>query len=305
MQSFGFNRFGDPTVFESITQPTPELTPIRVLIDVVGFALNPYDAALRRGEHVQDRPLPFPIVPGTDVVGTIRAVGEQVTDYQVGDVVLGHSNLNAYAEQVAISHNKIAKVPAGTPLSAVVGLPSVGITAYNLLIVKLQLQPNQSVLIEGATGGVGSLLVQIAKAVGAHVIGVASASHRNAVIQLGVDQFISTTDLASSDATADIVINAVNGGRDQEQGLAHVAENGRYVSLNNLPTTTRDITMLAFQPEKGFRDRPALAYLLDLYTHQQLQLPIAAEFPFTVAGVRAGHQLLEQRHQPGKIIIMQ
>lgn len=304
MQSFGFNHFGDATVFETIEQPTPTLSPIRVLVDVAGFALNPYDAALRRGEHAVDRPLAFPIVPGTDVIGTIRAVGEQVTDYEVGDLVVGHSNLGAYAEQVALSHNKIAKVPANTPLSALVGLPSVGITAYNLLLVKLQLQTGQSLLVEGAAGGVGSMLVQIAKAQGAYVTGVASATNAEYVQQLGVDQFISTTDLAASNVHADIVINAVSGGRDQAQGLAHVAENGRYVSLNAVPPTSDNIEALAFQPEKGFRDRPALTYLLELYTHQQLQLPVAAKFTFDVAGVRAAHQLLEQHHQPGKIIVM-
>ncbi|MFC6170656.1 NADP-dependent oxidoreductase [Loigolactobacillus jiayinensis] len=304
MQSFGFNQFGDADVFESLTQPTPELTPVRVLVDVAGFALNPYDAALRRGEQATARPLPFPIVPGSDVVGTIRAVGEQVTDYQVGDVVLGHSNLGAYAEQIAISHNKIVKVPAQTPLSAVVGLPSVGITAYNLLVVKLQLQPTQSLLVQGASGGVGSLLVQIAKASGAHVTGVASAANAAYVRQLGVDQFISTADFATSPVRADIVVNAVNGGRAQAVGLAHVATAGQYVSLNQLTDSDTDVATLAFQPEKGFRDRPALAYLMALYRQQQLQLPVAAQLGFDLAGVQAGQRLLEQRHRPGKIIVM-
>ncbi|MFD0896169.1 NADP-dependent oxidoreductase [Loigolactobacillus binensis] len=303
MQSFGFNRFGTAAVFESIIQPTPELTPRRVLIKVAGFALNPYDAALRRGEHVQDRPLPFPIVPGTDVVGTIAAIGAQVTDYQVGDVVIGHSYLGAYAEKIALSHNKIAKVPADTPLDAVVGLTSVGITAYNLLLVKLQLRAEQTVLVQGASGGVGSMLVQLAKARGSHVIGVASATNAAYVRQLGVDQFISTAALPTTPQTADIVINAVNGGREQTAGLAHVAKNGRYVSLMPFSIAT-SVPTLVFQPEKQFRDRPALAYLLNLYAQHRLQLPVAAKFAFTVAGVQAAHTLLEQRHRPGKIIVM-
>ncbi|WP_238595665.1 alcohol dehydrogenase catalytic domain-containing protein [Loigolactobacillus backii] len=123
MQSFGFNQFGPPSVFKEIVQAPPVLSPIRVLVDVIGFGLNPYDAALRRGEQQAKRPLPFPIVPGTDVVGTINSIGSDVTDYLPGDLVIAHPNIGGYASQVPVSHNKIGRLPSAFPIEQAVGLP--------------------------------------------------------------------------------------------------------------------------------------------------------------------------------------
>ncbi|KTE97901.1 hypothetical protein AC564_2675 [Lacticaseibacillus paracasei] len=88
MQRFGFEQYGDPNVFETIEAPIPEPKTGQVQLQVLGFGLNPYDASLRRGEQAAFRKVKFPVVPGTDVLGRITKLGEGVTDFAIGDLVL-------------------------------------------------------------------------------------------------------------------------------------------------------------------------------------------------------------------------
>lgn len=109
MQRFGFEQYGDPNVFETIEAPIPEPKTGQVQLQVLGFGLNPYDASLRRGEQAAFRKVKFPVVPGTDVLGRITKLGEGVTDFAIGDLVLNYRPIGGYSEYVTASTSKIYK----------------------------------------------------------------------------------------------------------------------------------------------------------------------------------------------------
>ncbi|WP_338014736.1 zinc-binding dehydrogenase [Loigolactobacillus backii] len=181
-------------------------------------------------------------------------------------------------------------------------------TAYNILFNALSIQPAQSLAIEGAAGGVGSLLLQLAKAAGLSVTAVAASKHANLLDQLGANQFIPSEKFSTANVKFDVVINAINGGNDQERGVAHVKASGQYLSLNPITEALKQaypqITMTAFQPKKEYRDRPALGYLTKLMQQKELVVPIAQQFDFNLTNVIVAQSLLEQRHSAGKLIVL-
>ncbi len=111
MIRFGFNQFGDAHVFEAITADRPTPKPGQVLLQVLGFGMNPYDVTLRTGAQAEMRPMTFPIVPGTDVVGRVVELGEGVTDFAEGDIVMNYRPIGGYSEYVVASTSKIYKKP--------------------------------------------------------------------------------------------------------------------------------------------------------------------------------------------------
>ncbi|MGU9987744.1 alcohol dehydrogenase catalytic domain-containing protein [Latilactobacillus curvatus] len=122
MEKFGFNHFGGPDVFERFDQPQPTPKDNQVLIKVLAAGLNPYDVALRNGSQDSVRPLPFPIFPGTDVVGEIVELGADVDDYRVGEIVINHRSMGAYSEYVTASTAKILRKPASMSIAEAAGL---------------------------------------------------------------------------------------------------------------------------------------------------------------------------------------
>lgn len=147
MRALGFNTYGPPEVFEELELPKPTLSEKDVLIKVQAIGINPYDALLRAGTMQKIRPLEFPIVPGSDVVGEIVEVGSKIKHYAIGDIVIGHPSIGGYGEYVAISSAKIVKKPAEMSLEEAAGLASVGTTAYfalQLAKLKKERNPNHS-----------------------------------------------------------------------------------------------------------------------------------------------------------------
>ncbi|WP_125704606.1 NADP-dependent oxidoreductase [Lacticaseibacillus daqingensis] len=307
MLRFGFDHFGPADVFTAIDAPTPVPKPGQVLIDVLGFGLNPYDASLRRGEQADSRPLKFPIVPGTDVVGRVAALGEGVSDYAVDDRVLNYRPIGGYSEAVTASTGKIAKVPATLELAAAAGLPNIGIAAYTVMHQLLHLTPGQTLAVIGASGGVGSLIVQLAKAQGLFVIATASARNVAALRDLGADEVgaYDETDTGRLFADrADAVVNAVAGGVDHGAAVAIVKPGGVIVTTAwvDVDTTGKPtITHLQLGANRPAKAEDALPALLAL---PQLRVRVAKTLPFTLAGVIQGHELLETHHTAGKLVVL-
>ena len=163
MERFGFEQYGNPSVFESIEAPVPEPKAGQVQLQVLGFGLNPYDASLRRGEQAAFRKVKFPVVPGTDVLGRITKLGEGVSEFAVGDLVMNYRPIGGYSEFVTASTSKIYKKPTALSFLDAAALPQVGLAAFNILHYMLALKPRQTLGIVGASGGVGAILVQLAK----------------------------------------------------------------------------------------------------------------------------------------------
>lgn len=132
-ESIRFYKIWRAEVFEELELPKPKASEKGVLIKVQAVGINPYDALLRAGTMQKIRPLEFPIVPGSDIVGKIVEVGSKVKNYAIGDIVIAHPAIGGYAEYVATPSYNVVKKPKEMGVEEAAGLASAGITAYYAL----------------------------------------------------------------------------------------------------------------------------------------------------------------------------
>lgn len=302
MKRFGFETFGAPEVFTEIDAAKPQPKAGQVQLQVLGFGLNPYDASLRRGEQTA-RPLKFPIVPGTDVVGRVTALGESVTDFALGDIVINYRPIGGYSEFVTASTSKLVKKPATLDFATAAALPLVGIAAFSILN-QLALVAHESLVILGAGGGIGSILVQLAKAQNLHVVAIASANHHDALHALGADVVLD--DVEAQALTSHHYPNVVNvryNGATTALAQRLVAGGGKLLTSAYVVVPNGDYQNLALT--KMAPTDVALAALAATATNRGLSIPIAKRLPFSLAGVIEGHQLLETGRTGGKLVVLQ
>jgi NADPH:quinone reductase-like Zn-dependent oxidoreductase len=206
------------------TRPVPKPAAGEVLIRVRAAGVNPVDwkVAQRR----------IGLVPGTDVAGTIDTLGEGVAGFAVGDAVVGWARQSgSYAEYAVVPVNSLAKKSKALSFEQAAGVPIAAETAYRSLHESVKVQKGQTVLIQGAAGGVGSAAVQIAKAAGAKVIGTASPNNHEFLKSLGADQLIDYRTQRFEDVVknVDVVINTVDA-QTATRSIAVLREGGTLVS---------------------------------------------------------------------------
>jgi NADPH:quinone reductase-like Zn-dependent oxidoreductase len=190
MQAIGFRQYGAADVLEPLQVARPKVTPNSVLLRVAAAGINPADWRIRRGQLRFLMRAPFPYIPGADVAGTVIEVGSAVTRFQPGDAVYAMRPTIAgggYAEYVAVDAAAVAAMPANLSFVEAAAVPLAALTALQALRDKAQLQPNMHLLVNGASGGVGTFAVQIAKAMGARVTAVCSGRNADLVRSLGAD----------------------------------------------------------------------------------------------------------------------
>lgn len=182
MKAVRISEFGGPEVLkiEDIEQPVPSSD--EILIKVFASGVNPVDWAVRQGGNDALRPyLKLPMTLGWDAAGIVEEVGSNVTNFKIGDEVYGVPNFpgeGSYAEYVAAKASQFALKPKSISFNEAAAVPLTGLVASNSLFELGKLQAGKRVFIQGASGGVGSLAVQFAKAKGAYVIGSASAENQ-------------------------------------------------------------------------------------------------------------------------------
>lgn len=305
MKAFGYTHFGGPEVFEILEQPQPTLqTDHDILLKTLAVGLNNFERSQRAGDFGRGR---LPIVPGRDVVGEVVEVGSAVTAFQSGDIVIGHGG-PAYAQYVVIDSERAVKKPAVASLAEAVALVTPGITAYNAVTTFTHVKTGDTVFVNGATGGVGSLIVQVANQLGAHVIGSGS-SHNQALLEaLPLDEigFYDQENLNDKFANrADIAINAALNGHNAELLRDVVRDGGSAASVGDeTDFGSKHVTFEHIRPLNAGHDHEALTALATMLGNGQLNIPIFKTLPFTLAGVIEGHQLLETRHAPGRIVLV-
>jgi NADPH:quinone reductase-like Zn-dependent oxidoreductase len=233
MKAVVYTDYGPPDVLEirDIKKPVP--TDDQVLIKVRAAAVNPYDWHFIRGTPYVMRMMigglrkPKDPRVGVDYAGTVEAVGKNVTQFKPGDEVFGNRT-GAFAEYLcARADRAIALKPANVTFEQVAGVPVAGLTALQGLRDHGKLQLGQKVLINGASGGVGTFAVQIAKALGAEVTGVCSTRNVDLVRSLGADHVIDYTkeDFTKGEQRYDVILDNV--GTQPLSGFRRVlAENG-------------------------------------------------------------------------------
>ena len=218
MKAIVYEKYGPPDVLQlkEVEKPTPKDD--EVLIKVHAASANPADWHLMRGAPFLARfEMGFPKPKkrlGVDVAGRVKAVGSNVTQFQPGDEVFGDKfqcGWSGFAEYVVVAENRIALKPANLTFEEAAAVPLAAFTALQGLRDKGQIQSGQKVLINGASGGVGTFAVQIAKSFGAEVTGVCSTRNLDMVRSIGADHVIDYTqeDFTKNGQTYDLIYCAV------------------------------------------------------------------------------------------------
>ncbi len=264
MRALVLDRFGGPEVLHIAELPRPAPGPGEVLVEIAYASVNPADWKTREGMLSKYIEYKFPFVLGFDLAGVVREVGNGVTDWQAGDRVFGTSKQGqgqngSYAQFTIANAALLAPLPANVSMAEAAGLPTAGITAYGGLIDVGNLKSGQSVLINGGAGGVGSIAIQIAKAVGAHVAVTCSTGNFNYVQEIGADLAI---DYRKGDVDravrawapegVDLVLDAVGLSTLLSKATELVRRDGSFVEIETLiSTATQEQTAAA--AAKGVR----------------------------------------------------
>ena len=213
MPAMVVHRYGPPEVLELGSLPVPVVQPNAVLVKLAAAGVNPADASFRSGRFRFLTRLPF--VPGADVAGVVAAVGAQVTQFKPGDTVYTMLPVNSgggYAGYAVSAEQELAPMPANLSFIEAAATPLAALTALQALRDKAGLSAGAHALIYGASGGVGSFAVQIAKALGAHVTGVASSRNVDFVRELGADAVIdyTQTEVTASSTSYNVIFDTID-----------------------------------------------------------------------------------------------
>jgi len=301
-------RWGGPDVLESVTIDRPQPGPTEILVAVHAAGVNPADWKSRASGGFGlwgDQP-----ILGYDVSGVVEAVGRGASLFTPGDEVFGMPRFpeqaGGYAEYVAAPSRRFARKPEGLDHVQAAALPLVGLTAWQALAEVAGVQPGQRVLIHAAAGGVGHVAVQIAKALGAHVIGTASAPKHALLRSLGADELIDyrETDFAETLRDLDVVLETIGG----DHGMRSLATLRRGGVLVWLPGPV-DPEVEARGRELGVRtgftlvepDRAGLLAITELVESGKLRVEIADVLP--LADAARAHRLGESNRTTGKLVL--
>lgn len=189
------NKYGSPDVIEIIDIEKLKPDPGQVLVKVYASSVNPFDAKLRSGMMAKVIPLKFPLTLGGDFAGVVSEVGEGVSGFAVGNKVYGSANAlsgasGAFAEFAATPASQIALMPKRTDFNQAAAVVLTGVSAVQAFIEHIKLQQGQKILIHGGAGGIGTIAIQIAKALGAYVATTATRDGIEYVKKLGADYVI-------------------------------------------------------------------------------------------------------------------
>lgn len=193
MKAATINRYGPPEVLQVTEVEKPQIKPNQLLIKVHASSVNPIDWKIRTGMLKLLTGGKFPIILGFDVSGEVVAAGEQITRFRIGDLVFARLEQlpgNAYAEYAACSEMAAALKPSNLTHEQAAAVPLAALTALQALRDHGQIQPGQKVLINGASGGVGTFAVQIARAMETEVTAVCSTKNIELIKSLGADRVV-------------------------------------------------------------------------------------------------------------------
>jgi NADPH:quinone reductase-like Zn-dependent oxidoreductase len=311
MQAAAADRAGDASVISVHSLPVPKPGPDEVLIALDTAGVATWDVGLRK-QPTQIKHSGFPLVLGTDGAGTLVARGAKVHGFEQGDLVYAYSWDNPqggfYAQYVAVPAARVARIPKGLSLREAGAIATTALTAEQGIDDALKLRAGQTVIIQGASGGVGALAVQFAKLRGARVLATASgADGEELVKRMGADVVIDArrddiTAAAHSFAPEGIdAVLGLAGGDSLERCIDTVRPGGRVAYPNGVapvPKARAGIVVQAYDAVPGPKEYEKLAAAIAA-TH--LQVPIAAEFPLAEAA--QAQRRVEAGHVLGKVIL--
>jgi NADPH:quinone reductase-like Zn-dependent oxidoreductase len=303
MKAIVVHQNGGPEVLKYEDAPRPQPKDDEILIRVMAAAVNPVDVAIRAGRFGGHG---FPFIPGMDVAGVVERAGGKVTRFKKGDAVyayLSFEEQGAYAEFVVTKENHAALKPISIDFEHAAAVPLAATTAWQALVDKAGLKADQTVLIHGGSGGVGTFAVQIAKARGAKVIATASTANQGVLKEIGADQPIDYATIKFEDVVkdVDVVLNGVRGD-SLARSYGVVKKGGIIVSITGPPDSTElekhGIRGTSFSAHPDANVLEELAKLID---SKRITPIVSAEMP--LAEVAKAHEQIATQHTRGKIVL--
>lgn len=305
MKAVTISKYGDQTVltYADIERPKPKSD--EVLVHNRAVAVNPVDWKIRNGLGEMFG-LQLPIVLGCEIAGTVEEAGGGVRDFQVGAAVYGYVSLQrngGYAEYTIAKSDEIAPKPESLDFDNAAAVAVGALTSSQAIFDTANLQAGQRILITGASGGVGSMAVQLAKAKGAFVIATASGKNEEFVRSLGADEFVDYTreKFEESVHEVDVVFDTI-GGDTLERSFETIRRGGCLVTIVAPPSNEKAekfgirASMIGVQPNgEQLREINRLIAAGKLKTHVATVLPLSE--------VHKAHQLSESGRTRGKIIL--
>jgi NADPH:quinone reductase-like Zn-dependent oxidoreductase len=304
MKAVRFDRYGGVDVLDVREVEDPVAGPGEVLVAVKAAGINPGEIAIREGRLDERWPATFPSGEGTDLAGVVRAVGDGVRDFTVGDEVLGWSEQrSSQAELVVVPAEQLTAKPAAVPWEVAGSLFVVGMAAY-ASVQAVSPKPGETVVVSAAAGGVGSVAAQLARDTGARVIGLASEpnhdwlrAHDVVPVTYGEGQAARIREAAG--ASIDALIDTFGGGYVDLAIELGVSPERINTIIDNDAVQRLGVKA---QGTHAIASAPLLGQLADLVAEGRLEIPVARTYP--LAQVRDAFEELAARHTHGKIVLL-
>lgn len=306
MKAIVLTAFGGIENLQLQEVPVPSVDAGELLVRVVATSINPLDYQIRRGDYPDH--VPLPAITGHDVSGVVERVGPGVTDFTPGDEVFYTPKIfgpkgGSYAEYNVVPQELVTHKPGNLSHAQAASITLVGGTAWEAIATRGRLQPAESILVHGGAGGVGTIAIQLAKAMGARVFTTCRSEHAHYLMSLGAD---ATIDYEHSDYVQEIarltggsgvhVVLDTIGGKTLERSPHVLADGGRVVSLVDVATPQNLVAAWGVNAEYHFvftrQNRGKLLALKALLERGLIRPVIGATFP--LAEIGAAHAVLEQ-----------
>lgn len=303
-------RFGGVDAFELRDVPVPPVGARQVRVRVHATALNPLDYQIRRGDYKDY--VPLPAIIGHDISGVVEELGSDVHEFAVGDEVYYTPQIfgsaGSYAEQHVADVELVGRKPRNLTHLEAASLTLVGGTVWEAFVQRAQVRVGESILIHGGAGGVGTIAIQVAKAIGARVITTARAQNHDLVHALGADEVIDFTAEDYVEAVArltggegvDIIFDTIGGDTLAQSPLA-LADAGRVVSIVDIAQPQNLIEAWGKNAAYHFvftrQNRGKLDALTNLVERGLVKPVIGATFP--LERMSEAHDLLENGRAHG------
>jgi NADPH:quinone reductase-like Zn-dependent oxidoreductase len=306
MKAAALQQYGGPEVLKLQELPRPEPKADEVLVRVIAAGVNPVDAYVRQG-RLSERGLDKrPMIIGYDIAGVVEKIGARITKFKSGDAIYAYLPIvrgGGYAEFAIAKEGEMELKPKNIDFEKAAAVPLAATTAWQALIDEAKIDKGQTVLIHGASCGVGSFAVQIAKARGAKVIATASTANQDLLKQLGVDQPIDYTTTKFQDVVkdVDVVLNCVRADT-LPTSYGVVKKGGVIVSIAGDPDLVEcKKHALRCSGVMAHPDANVLDEVRKLIEANKITPIVSQTFPLTDAA--KAHQQIETRHTRGKIVL--
>jgi len=314
MKAIVYRKFGPPDVLhlEEVEKPVPKDNEISVRVHAA--SLNAYDWRHLRASPFFMRLMgagllrPKHRVLGADIAGQIEAVGRNVTQFRPGDEVFGEGSYGGFAEFVCVDEKRVVLKPADLAFEEAAAVPMAGLTALQGLRDKGKIQAGQKVLINGASGGVGTFAVQIAKSFGTEVTGVCSTAKMDLVRSIGADHIIDYTqeDVTNNGQLYDLIFD-IAAFRSISKYRRILAPGGRYVLAGGSMGRFFQLMLMSMTGVKNMGlmvaniNQKDLLFLIELMKAGKVKSIIDKRYP--LSETPEALRYLENGHARGKVVI--